>query len=364
MTRHHRYAHDETGVQRRYYELRYDEDKRIVSGTAMRYGDVAELPWGEKERFEPGAFGDIGDVLLNVQHDRSMPLARTTGGTLTLSDMAGALTVEATLPDTTIANDAIANIRAGILRGLSVEFIPHTTGVEDDVIVVSKAELRGIGVVDRPAYPASKLNPRSKGEENMDEKQIRALVEGAVKEALAKRADESKPLDAAAIGTAVASAIAERMEGLPTAESVQASIDAALKQRDEAEAAKREAEEAQRTAETKAAEDRAKAEADAEARAELLVMVTPLIPDGTATRGMSNHDLLVLAAGDEVPGAKDRSEDYLLAKVEAIAERRSDKTATQAPTPASVPSMVGGTGVFSIAGAITQRAAARRAARR
>ena len=31
----------------------------------------------------------------------------------------------------------------------------------------------------------------------------------------------------------------------------------------------------------------------------------------------------MLAVGDEVTGAQDRSEDYLLAKVEAIAERRA-----------------------------------------
>ena len=58
-------------LQRRFVEFRYDGD-RTISGVAMRYGDVAKLPWGDKERFEPGAFGNVGskDVILNFQHDR------------------------------------------------------------------------------------------------------------------------------------------------------------------------------------------------------------------------------------------------------------------------------------------------------
>ena len=45
----------------RYFELRYDPamGERIIQGTALRYGDTATFPWGDKERFEPGAFGDL-----------------------------------------------------------------------------------------------------------------------------------------------------------------------------------------------------------------------------------------------------------------------------------------------------------------
>ena len=45
-------------VQTRYVELRF-EGENVVSGTLMRYGDTARLPWGENERFEKGAFGDV-----------------------------------------------------------------------------------------------------------------------------------------------------------------------------------------------------------------------------------------------------------------------------------------------------------------
>ena len=64
----------------------------------MRYGDTADIG-GLPERFEPGAFGDVGaaDVLLNRQHDRTEPLARTGGAGLVLMDTADSLTMRADL---------------------------------------------------------------------------------------------------------------------------------------------------------------------------------------------------------------------------------------------------------------------------
>ena len=83
---------------------------RTLSGTAIRYGDVARLPWGQ-ERFEPGAFDDVAgaDVILNVAHDRGRPIARTGGGGLVLADSADALTIRADLPATREADDALAS---------------------------------------------------------------------------------------------------------------------------------------------------------------------------------------------------------------------------------------------------------------
>ena len=319
---HYRYAYDDSGVQRRYFELRVDEaNERRITGTAMRYGDVATLPWGDKERFEAGAFGEVGglDVILNVQHDRSQPIART-GGTLRLSDSGGELRIEADLPDTTIANDAVANIRARILRGFSVEFSPVETRKEDGVIIVEKAKLPAIGLVDRPAYPKSKVLPRS--EDDMNDTEINDLVKRSVTEALEKRS-EGDPPDAAAIATAVAGAIGSTLADMPTAESVRADVDAALKLRDDAEAERAKEEDKRKKAEKKAKDDEEMMKKKADDRADLLLTVKPLLADDTETRAMTNHELLVAAVGDEVSGAKDRSEDYLLAKVEAIAERRA-----------------------------------------
>ena len=74
----------------RFAEIRHEG--RTLSGVAMRYGSIAKLPWGP-ERFAPAAFGDVkaADVILNFQHDRSRPLARTGGGGLLLTDTPEAL---------------------------------------------------------------------------------------------------------------------------------------------------------------------------------------------------------------------------------------------------------------------------------
>ena len=146
-------------VERRYSELRQEGGRRL-SGVLIRYGDIGIPPWGGRERFESGAFGNLAgaDIVLNSFHERSAPLARTGGGGLELFDTDNELTIRAELPDTTDANDTLEMVRAGILRGLSVEFKAISERTEDqDLRVVETASLRGCAVVDAPAYPDSSL---------------------------------------------------------------------------------------------------------------------------------------------------------------------------------------------------------------
>ena len=152
-------------IERRYSELRQEGGRRL-SGVLIRYGDIGIHPWGGRERFSSGAFGDLAgaDIVLNSFHERSAPLARTGGGGLELFDTKTELTIRAELPDTSDANDTLAMIRSGILRGLSVEFKAINERTEDqDLRVVETAELRGAAVVDRPAYPDSIVQARRRG---------------------------------------------------------------------------------------------------------------------------------------------------------------------------------------------------------
>ena len=212
-------------IQRRYFEFRYDGD-RTISGVAMRYGDVAELPWGDKERFEPGAFGSVGssDVILNFQHDRKRPLARTGGSGLTLDDSSQELRLTAKLPDTREANDAIELVKQNIVRGFSVEFLPESFEMEEEVMVITKAELKGIGLVDRPAYKGSRINPRSE-DSNMKEEEIQKLIEAA----LAGRSDNSDPIDpvvlARSISEGVTTSVTEQVQA-----QVKEQVESALKE--------------------------------------------------------------------------------------------------------------------------------------
>lgn len=138
-------------------EYRADDDSGSMSvmGTAIRFGDIAELPWG-KERIEPGAL-QFDDVILNRGHDRALPLARTGGGGLILEMDSDSLRFKAKMPDTSISRDTMTMIENSLLRGASLEFMVNESRFEDDMEVISRGEVVGIGLVDRPAYPQSEI---------------------------------------------------------------------------------------------------------------------------------------------------------------------------------------------------------------
>lgn len=143
----------------RYCEVRADVEGRTVTGTAVRYGDVADIAGLFRESIEPGAFRHPDDVILNAHHDARQPLARAGGGALTLTDTAQAMTFRAVLPRTTAADDALALMAAGVIRGASVEM-----AVTDDEWseggsrrIIRGAVLHGIALVPRPAYPESSV---------------------------------------------------------------------------------------------------------------------------------------------------------------------------------------------------------------
>ena len=334
-----RESSSDDNLQRRFVEFRFDGD-RTISGVAMRYGDTAKLPWGDKERFEPGAFGNVGskDVILNFQHQRPQPLARTGGGGLTLDDSSQELRISAKLPDTRAANDAIELVKQNIVRGFSVEFLPESWRMEDEVTVVTKAELKNVGLVDRPAYQESRINPRSE-DSDMNEEQIQKLIE----DALEKRSDNSDPIDASVLAGSISEGVTTSVtEQVQT--QVKDQVESALKERDEAAEAQKRAEEEKTELEKKTIEDRERIEADAEKRAELIASVrsAELLPQDFDPKGKTVKEILVAAAGDEVKDAADRSEDYLEAKVEGIIERRAAASTGGSPTPRSTPVPTGG----------------------
>ena len=148
-----------TELERRYCELRA-EGGRKLSGVAIVYGDTATLPGGLRERFEPGAFAPVGDVILNRQHDRGEPLARTGGGGLELDDSPQALRIRASLPPTGAGEDCLTLVRAGVLRGLSIEFRAVTERFEGNVRIIERAALEAVAVVDSGAYPGSTVEAR------------------------------------------------------------------------------------------------------------------------------------------------------------------------------------------------------------
>ena len=145
----------------RYCELRADFAERRLEGTAMRYGDIGQVG-SFRERFEAGAFGDLAtaDVILNRQHQRGEPLARTGGAGLVLVDTNLELRISATLPETRAADDVLALVKASVLRSLSIEFRATRERRESGIRVVTRAVLAGVSVVDSGAYLMSTVAAR------------------------------------------------------------------------------------------------------------------------------------------------------------------------------------------------------------
>ena len=150
------YIPDDLLVEYRYAEFD-DSDGRTLLGTVIRYGDVSTATPVGAERFESGVFGDIPtlDTILNMQHDRKRPLARTGGGGLVLTDSDERLRIEATLPETRDGDDALELVEKGVLRGFSTEFISRQESDRNGVRSISQAALPAIALVDRPAYAGS-----------------------------------------------------------------------------------------------------------------------------------------------------------------------------------------------------------------
>ena len=137
-----------------------DAGSPVFQGTLMKYRSIGQGPHGP-EVFLPGSFGNVeqAEILLNVQHDRSRPLARAPG-TMQLVDTNSVLTLVAHPPDTTEVRDAKLMVQAKILTGLSIEFNATEHAHRKGVRVISRAELVGVGLVDTPAFPASTVEAR------------------------------------------------------------------------------------------------------------------------------------------------------------------------------------------------------------
>ena len=126
-------------------------DGGMIEGAAMPYGSEADIAGVFRESVDAGAFGTIGDVILNRMHDRNEPLARTDGGGLTLEDGAERLWLRADIPE--YRADVRDQVKRRILRGFSVEMeVKAEDWPSPDRRIIRAATLWGVGLVDRPAY--------------------------------------------------------------------------------------------------------------------------------------------------------------------------------------------------------------------
>ena len=153
-------------------ELRADADKRTVEGIAVRYGATARLR-SFRERVRAGAlsFPAAGKQNLTLQHDRALPI-----GQLEFEDSPEALRFRATVANGQRADQAISDIKAGLIRGASMEFYPERFQPVDEggqrVMEITKGRVSRVSLVDVPAYPSSRFAVRAEGD---PEPEIRIL---------------------------------------------------------------------------------------------------------------------------------------------------------------------------------------------
>ena len=139
-------------------------DGTTIEGVAMPYRREADIMGIFRESVEPGAFGTIGDVILNRMHDRADILARTDGGGLTLDDSAERLRLRADIPE--YRGDVRDQVKRRILRGFSVEMeVKAEDWPEPDRRIIRAATLWGVGLVDRQAYDEATVNLAKRAKE-------------------------------------------------------------------------------------------------------------------------------------------------------------------------------------------------------
>ena len=131
-------------------EFREDTDRtgpgRLV-GTILTYGQRAK---DRPELFERGALTwPTEGVVLNRQHARGAPIMRV------IPELRGdALVVDQPLPDTTAGRDAAAEVRQGLMTGLSVSFQAARQEHRAGVRRIQAAAMTAVGLVDSPSYDA------------------------------------------------------------------------------------------------------------------------------------------------------------------------------------------------------------------
>ena len=144
------------------FEIRQAEDPSRESpgrltGTLLRYGEVAK---DRKEVFARGALTWPKDgIVINEMHNRQAPILRA------IPYLEGdEVRIDTPVPNTTRGRDAVTNIRAGVLTGLSVEFHSRSEGRRGNLREIRSAYLGAAGLVDIAAYGGSTVEVRAKAE--------------------------------------------------------------------------------------------------------------------------------------------------------------------------------------------------------
>lgn len=159
-----------------------DEAKeKVISGYAIKFGKPSKDLGGFVEVITKEAMQDVdlSDVCLLIGHDFTQILARAKNDSLKLEVDDTGLHFEASLPNTSYANDIYENIKSGNVDSMSFGFVVDDgtdkfTKEEDGTVVRTVSKIKSlfdISVVTVPAYDSSNVQVDKRSYEDFITKQ-------------------------------------------------------------------------------------------------------------------------------------------------------------------------------------------------
>lgn len=149
-----------------------------LSGYAIVWNTPSKDLGGFKEVVSPDALKgvDLSNVLMLNDHDYTQVLASVKAGTLKLTSDDKGLHFDATLPDTTTANDVFANVKAGNLDSCSFSFDVDDGSdkwEKDDQGNITRTinqikDLFDVSVVAVPAYDSTNVDADNSDNQNVN----------------------------------------------------------------------------------------------------------------------------------------------------------------------------------------------------
>ena len=140
-------------------EIRSDDTRSgpgRLTGTLITEGEQAS---DRREVFMPGALQWPSEgIVLRRQHNRDSPITM-----IQPRREGNKIIVDENLPDTQAGRDTAVEIRAGLFRGLSVEFVSQREKFQGGLRRIGGALLKGAGLVDTPSYTSAVVSVRNKG---------------------------------------------------------------------------------------------------------------------------------------------------------------------------------------------------------
>lgn len=152
-----------------------DEEMRIIEGYASVFDEEYTLIYdydGEKffERILPGAFlktlaDESKEQFFLINHDWDKVVGRTSAN-LELREDAKGLYFKATIPNTTLGNDLLENVKSGIIQGCSFGFRIVDEKVRWDdkwnfYRDITEVQLNEITATTHPCYKNTSIEARS-----------------------------------------------------------------------------------------------------------------------------------------------------------------------------------------------------------